>query len=112
MKLAIKGGNPELGFTAPETALASFGACILSNVNKKADALGIKIEDARIVFHVMKRNDPLGFETVNYDLELTSSSSEEELKILFKSATTDGTATKAMLEGFVTNGNLQIVHPV
>ncbi|MCD6121496.1 MAG: OsmC family protein [Spirochaetales bacterium] len=64
LEFAIKEGDPDHGFTAPETALAAFGSCILSNLNKGAEALGIKVDEARIEFDVTKRFEPLGFESV------------------------------------------------
>ena len=40
LDLAIKGGDPTLGFTAPATLLAAFGACILSGITRGAAARG------------------------------------------------------------------------
>lgn len=53
--LAIQGKDPNLGFTAPETVLAAFGACILSNVTKGAMEMGLKVEEASIEFSALKR---------------------------------------------------------
>ena len=111
MELAIKGGDPSLGFTAPETALAALGSCILSNLNKGAEALGIQVDDARVEFDVTKRFEPLGFETVEYRLVVRSPEPEEELNALFERATTDGTATNALLEGLKPKKRLEILRP-
>ena len=108
LKLAIKGGDPDLGFTAPETALAAFGSCILSNLNKHAAALEIQIDDAQIEFDVTKRLKPLGFESVEYSLIVSSREPEEKLQTLFERATTDGTATNALLEGLKQKRYLKI----
>ena len=109
MELAIKGGEPSLDFTAPETALASLGACILSNLNKGASTLGLQVDDARVEFDVTKRYEPLGFETVEYHLIVKSPEHEEKLNALFERATTDGTATNALLEGFKIKKYLEIL---
>jgi hypothetical protein len=34
--LATRGDDPNLGITAPETVLAAFGTCVISNINKLA----------------------------------------------------------------------------
>ena len=109
LELAIKRGDPSLGFTAPETALAAFGSCILSNLNKGAAALGLQVYDARIEFDVVKRFEPLGFEAVEYRLIVKSPEPDEKLKTLFERATTDGTATNALLEGLKPEKYLEIL---
>jgi uncharacterized OsmC-like protein len=106
--LAIKGGDPSLGLTAPETLLAAFGACILSNVNRIAAAEGLQIEDAQIVFEGLKRNDPPGIDPLRYRLTIRSSEAADKLQELYQKATTDGTATNALLNGLKPLSQLEI----
>lgn len=106
--LAIQGKDPTLGFTAPETVLAAFGACILSNVTKGAMEMGLKVEDASIEFNALKRLEPLGFEDLQYTLTIQSTEPSEKIRVLYDRATTDGTATKALLEGLKPQGKLSI----
>jgi uncharacterized OsmC-like protein len=106
--LAIQGKDPNLGFTAPETVLAAFGACILSNVTKGAMEMGLQVEDASIEFDAMKRLEPLGYEDLQYTLTLHSPEPLEKLQALYDRATTDGTATRALLEGLKPQGKLSI----
>ncbi len=108
MTLAIQGNDPNLGFTAPETVLAAFGACILSNVNKGAAAMGLQVDDASVEFSATKRLEPLGYEDLQYTLTLNSPESPEKLQALYERATTDGTATNALLEGLKPRGCLNI----
>ena len=106
--LAIQGKDPNLGFTAPETVLAAFGACILSNVTKGAMEMGLQVNDASIEFDAMKRLEPLGYEDLQYTLTLHSPEPPEKLQVLYERATTDGTATRALLEGLKPQGKLSI----
>jgi uncharacterized OsmC-like protein len=106
--LAIQGKEPNLGFTAPETVLAAFGACILSNVTRGAMEMGLKVEGASIEFSAWKRAEPLGYEDLQYTLTLQSSEPQEKLQSLYERATTDGTATRALLEGLRPQGALKI----
>jgi len=106
--LAIQGKDPNLGFTAPETVLAAFGACILSNVTKGAAEMGLQVADASIEFSALKRLAPLGYEDLQYTLTLQSPEPPEKLQALYEYATTDGTATKALLEGLKPQGALKI----
>lgn len=106
--LAIQGKDPNLGFTAPETVLAAFGACILSNVTKGAMEMGLQVSDASIEFDAMKRLEPLGYEDLQYTLTLHSPEPLEKLQALYERATTDGTATRALLEGLKPQGKLSI----
>lgn len=108
MTLAIQGKDPNWGFTAPETVLAAFGACILSNVTKGAAEMGLRIEDASIEFTAVKRTQPLGYEDLQYTLSLQSPEPPEKLQALYDHATTDGTATQALLEGLKPQGKLVI----
>jgi uncharacterized OsmC-like protein len=106
--LAIQGKDPNLGFTAPEAVLAAFGACILSNVTKGAMEMGLQVSDASIEFEAIKRLEPLGYEDLQYTLTLHSPEPPEKLQALYDRATTDGTATRALLEGLKPQGKLSI----
>jgi len=108
LTLAIQGQDPSLGFTAPETVLAAFGACILSNVTKGAAAMNLQVEGASIEFNALKRSNPLGFEDLTYTLNIQSTEPPEKLQALFERATTNGTATNALLEGLMPQGKLNI----
>ena len=108
LELAIKGGDPTLGFTAPETLLAAFGACILSNVTRNAAEMGLRVEHAEVVFDGVKHADPLGIDPLRYRVILHSPESAEALQDLYRRATTDGTATNALLNGLDPAGELTI----
>lgn len=109
--LAIQGKNPNLGFTAPETVLAAFGACILSNVTKGAAEMGLIVEDVSIEFSAFKRWEPAGFDDLQYTLNIKSAEPKEKLQALYEHAAIDGTATKALLEGLQPQSKLKIQLP-
>ena len=108
LELAIKGGDPTLGFTAPETLLAAFGACILSNVTRNAAEMGLRIDHAEVTFDGVKHVDPLGIDPLRYRLILYSPEPAEALRALYRRATSDGTATNAILNGLDPAGELTI----
>lgn len=106
--LSTNGKIPSLGMTAPEAVLASFGACIVSNVNKIANEMELKIDDVEIKFEAKKRLDPLGFEGLNYEIAIYSKEPVDKLQLLYDRSTTNGTATNALLEGLKPERRLTI----
>jgi len=106
--LSTNSEDRTLGFTAPETVFVAFGACILTNLAKGAAEMGLNVDDASIEFNAFKRLNPSGFEDVKFILNVKSLEPEEKLQVLFKRATTDGTATNALLEGIKPQGKLNI----
>ena len=108
LDLAIKGGDPTLGFTAPEALLAAFGACILSGITRDAAERGLRIDYAEAIFDGVKHLDPLGIDPLSYRVVIHSPESAEMLQDLYRRATTDGTATNAILNGLRPTGELVI----
>ena len=100
LHLSMNGNDPTLGFTAPETVLAGYGACLMTNLGKAAQAMGIKIDDVRIELAATKRDEPLGLKDLRCKITVKSGAPEERVRSLFETATTDGTATNAIHEGF------------
>jgi uncharacterized OsmC-like protein len=98
--VSMNGNDPALGFTAPETVLAGYGACLMTNLGKAAQALGVRVDDARIEFNAVKRTEPLGFRNVQCKITIKSAASEDTVRKVFEQATSDGTATNAVHEGF------------
>lgn len=107
--LATRGDDPNLGITAPETVLAAFGTCIISNINKIAGEEGLKINNVSIRFQAEKRFNPSGFTDLRYMVTIQSPEPKEKLQALYERATTNGTATNALLEGLKPVGNWQVV---
>lgn len=99
LRMSLVGNEPDLGFTAPETVIAAYGACIMSNINKVAQAESIKIDDIQIDFTAQKRNAPLGLERIHCNISIKSPAPKDKLQQLLTKATTDGTATNALREG-------------
>jgi len=108
LTLSIKGTDPSLGLTAPETVMGAFGACIVSNVMGEAVKRDLQVSDVAIEFTAVKRTAPLGFENLHYSVTIQSDDSAEELQKLFARATTNGTATNPLLEGLKPSGELHI----
>ncbi len=108
LDLAIRGGDPTLGFTAPETLLAAFGACILSGITRDAAERGLRVDHAEVIFDGAKHVDPLGIDPLAYRVVIHSPEPEEALRGLYLRATTDGAATNALLHGLDPTGELVI----
>jgi len=106
--LSTRGDDPNLGITAPETVLAAFGTCVISNINKLAGEAGLKIDDVSIEFQAKKRLSPLGFEDLRYTVTIQSPEPKEKVQALYEKATTNGTATNVLLEGLKPQGELRI----
>jgi uncharacterized OsmC-like protein len=108
MVLTTRGDDPNLGITAPETVLAAFGACMISNINKLSGESGLKIDDVSIEFQAKKRLAPLGFEDLRYTITIQSPEPKDKLQVLYDKVTINGTATNALLEGLKPVGKLNI----
>jgi len=106
--LSIVGDDPNAGLTAPETVLTSLGTCIVSNIKKGAREMGLRIDNIVIVVNAEKRTNPLGLNDVQYIVTLCSPEPKEKLHALYERATTNGTATNALLEGIKPKGELKI----
>jgi len=106
--LSIVGDNPSAGLTAPEIVLAALGTCIVSNIKKGAREMGLQIDSIAITVDAEKRTNPLGLNNVQYVVTLYSSEPKEKLQVLYEKATTNGTATNALLEGLKPEGELKI----
>jgi hypothetical protein len=70
--------------------------------------MGLRIDGVAIVVNAEKRIDPLGLNNVQYAVTLYSSEPKEKLQALYERATTNGTATNALLEGLKPEGELKI----
>lgn len=108
LEFAIKGGDPTFGFTPPEMLLTALGGCILSNVTRGAEEMGLAIEGAQVVFDAARRSDPLGIDPLRYRLILTSKEPAAKLQEIYQKATTDGAATNALLDGVTPEGELVV----
>ncbi len=108
LELAIKGGDPSLGFNPPEMLLTAFGACVLSNITRGAAEMGLRVEGAEVVLDGVKRTDPLGVDPLTYRVVIHSSDDPEALRELYRRSTTDGAVTVALLEGLSPTGELVI----
>ena len=106
--LSIVGDNPSAGLTAPEVVLTALGTCIVSNIKKGAREMGLQIDSIAITVDAEKRINPLGLNNVQYVVTLYSSEPKEKLQVLYEKATTNGTATNALLEGLKPEGELKI----
>jgi uncharacterized OsmC-like protein len=101
-------GDPNAGLTAPETVLTALGTCIVSNIKKGAREMGLCLDNVAIAVTAEKRIDPLGLSNVQFVVTLSSSESKEKLHTLYERATTNGTATNALLEGIKPQSKLKI----
>jgi uncharacterized OsmC-like protein len=96
----MKGTDPVLGFTSPETVLAGYGACLMTKIGKAASAMNVKPHDVRIELFGTKAMEPVGVKDLRCKITVKSGESQEKVHILFEKATSNGTATNAIREGF------------
>ena len=108
LELAIKGGDPTLGFNPPELLLTAFGACVLSSITRIAAEMALRVHGAEVVLDGVKRTDPLGVDPLSYRVVIHSSDDPEALRELYLRSTTDGAVTVALLEGLSPSGELVI----
>lgn len=108
LELAIKGGDPTLGFNPPELLLTALGACVLSNITRVAAEMALQVDGVDVVLDGVKRIDPLGVDPLSYQVVIHSSDDPEALRELYRRSTTDGAVTVALLKGLAPMGELVI----
>ena len=108
LELAIKNGDPTLGFNPPELLLTAFGGCVLSNITRIAAEMALQVDGAEVVLDGVKRTDPLGVDPLSYRVVIHSSDDPEALRELYRRSTTDGAVPVALLEGLSPTGELVI----
>ncbi len=111
LQLGVHRGDPDAGFNAAETLLAALGACILTNVNTFAAKMRLQIDDVRIEFSSLRRNEPPGLVQIDYELILTSPEPQAKLQELHALSVKWGTVTNTLLDGVAPNGALRVERP-
>lgn len=108
LPLNIKKGSGEAGFTAAEIVMAALGACLLTNVNAIGDRMRLKIDEARIEFDGVRRDEPPGLTRISYRLILKSTEPPEKLAELHELCVKWGTVTNTLIHGLTPQGELVI----
>lgn len=108
LSLNIKKGDGAAGFNAAETLLAALGTCILTNVNSLANKMRLQIDDARIEFDAVRRDEPPALTRISYRLVLRSPEPEEKLRQLHQLSVKWGTVTNTIINGLQPAGTLMI----
>jgi uncharacterized OsmC-like protein len=108
LTLNIKKGAGEAGFNAAETLLAALGACILTNVNAIGDKMHLQIDEARMEFEAVRRDEPPALTEIRYKLILKSPEPPEKLDELHDLCVKWGTVTNTVINGLTPHGLLVI----
>ncbi len=108
LSLNVKKGDGAAGFNAAETLLAALGTCILTNVNSISQKMNLQIDDARLEFDALRRDDPAALVQIRYRLILRSSEPEDRLRHLHELSIKWGTVTNTIINGLTPVGELVI----
>ena len=106
--LNIKKGAGEAGFNAAETLLAALGACILTNVNAIGRKMRLQIDDARMEFEAVRRDEPPALIEIRYKLILKSPEPPEKLAELHDLCVKWSTVANTVINGLTPKGELVI----
>lgn len=108
LQLGVRRGDPTAGFNAAETLMAALGACILTNINTFAAKMHLQIDDVRIEFNGLRRNEPPSLVQIDYELIVNSPEPINKLQELHNLAVQWGTVTNTLAEGVTARGVLKI----
>jgi len=108
LTLNVKKGAGEAGFNAAETLLAALGACILTNVNAIGGKMRLQIDEARMEFEAVRRDEPPSLTEISYKLILKSPEPPEKLAELYDLCVKWGTVTNTVINGLTPQGELVI----
>jgi putative redox protein len=106
--LNVKKGSGEAGFNAVETLLAALGACILTNVNAIGGKMHLQIDEARLEFDAVRRDEPPVLTEIHYKLVIKSPEPAEKLVELHNLCVKWGTVTNTLIHGLAPTGELVI----
>ena len=101
-------GAGEAGFNASETLLAALGACLLTNVNAIGGKMRLQIDNARMEFEAVRRDEPPVLTEIRYKLILKSPEPPEKLAELHDLCVKWGTVTNTVINGLTPQGELVI----
>ena len=108
LTLNVKKGMGEAGFNAAETLLAALGACILTNVNAISGKMRLQINNARMEFEAVRRDEPPALTEIRYKLILKSPEPPEKLAEMHDLCVKWGTVTNTVINGLTPQGELVI----
>lgn len=111
LTLNVKKGAGEAGLNAAETLLAALGACLLTNVNAIGRKMDLQIDEARLEFEAMRRDEPPALTEIRYWLILKSPEPTEKLAELHALCVKWGTVTNTLINGLTPQGELVIEAP-
>ena len=108
LTLNVRKGAGEAGFNAAETLLAALGACLLTNVNAIGGKMRLQIDNARMEFEALRRDEPPALTEIRYKLILKSPEPPEKLAELHDLCVKWGTVTNTVINGLTPQGELVI----
>jgi len=108
LTLNVRKGAGEAGFNAAETLLAALGACLLTNVNAIGGKMRLQIDNARMEFEAVRRDEPPVLTEIRYKLILKSPEPPEKLAELHDLCVKWGTVTNTVINGLTPQGELVI----
>ena len=108
LTLNVRKGAGEAGFNAAETLLAALGACLLTNVNAIGGKMRLQIDNARMEFEALRRDEPPVLTEIRYKLILKSPEPPEKLAELHDLCVKWGTVTNTVINGLTPQGELVI----
>ena len=108
LTLNVRKGAGEAGFNAAETLLAALGACLLTNVNAIGGKMRLQIDNARMEFEAVRRDEPPALTEIRYKLILKSPEPPETLAELHDLCVKWGTVTNTVINGLTPQGELVI----
>ena len=108
LTLNVRKGAGEAGFNAAETLLAALGACLLTNVNAIGGKMRLQIDNTRMEFEALRRDEPPVLTEIRYKLILKSPEPPEKLAELHDLCVKWGTVTNTVINGLAPQGELVI----
>ncbi|MGM0412519.1 MAG: OsmC family protein [Pseudomonadota bacterium] len=76
-----KGGRDD-ALAPPELLLASLGACMVRGIQRVRPLVGFELEGATIALHAVRRDDPPGIESIDYDIAIRGDADEDQLELI------------------------------
>lgn len=105
-------GGPPSGRPGPAELLAiAFAACLLKNVERTSQRLGIRYQAATLGVTAARQDAPPRFTAISYELRLTTDEREQRLDLLHRNLRKYGTVYNTLAAGCQIEGRVVRIPP-
>jgi uncharacterized OsmC-like protein len=94
-------------FNPAELLLAALAACMLKGIERVTPILKFRLRGVEVMVHGVRRDVPLGMESIDYEIVVDSDEEDRRLELLHENVRKFGTVFNTVAPGTVLAGTLR-----